>query len=57
MLQVHTYLNAYASDRRASLPQKELTKVNRLYQAALDGKLDQAEQQDEAADVQRSASH
>ena len=34
-LQVHTYLNAYAADKRAHLPKAQLQRLNKLYQVAV----------------------
>lgn len=61
MLQVHTYLNTYAADRRASLPSGDLQRVNHLYSAACDVKLEEAKQGGDAdldryIEIQRPAS-
>lgn len=48
MLQVHTYLNTYAADRRASLPSRDLERVNQLYRAACHVKLGEAKQRGDA---------
>ena len=53
MLQVHTYLNTYAAARRASLPSRDLERVNQLYRAASDVKLGDAKQGGDA-DLDRS---
>ena len=61
LLQVHTYLNTYAADRRASLPSGDLQRVNHLYSAACDVKLEEAKQGGDAdldryIEIQRPAS-
>ena len=48
LLQVHTYLNAYAADRRASLPHRHLHRVNQLYRAACNTTLEASKQGDDA---------
>lgn len=53
LLQVHTYLNTYAADRRASLPYRDLQRVNQLYSAACNATSEEAKQNNEDADLHR----